>query len=441
MSEFGIGDNPFMMPRAHIPSIMNYPQLYKLGHNAPPGHDGSDSYWQDFRFAFDDIELQHIRHHAHEEVMFGGESFGIYGHSRAIVEDPREIQVANQASKLRLQLRGKRIFRKDMRFYELMEPLQVELKVSTKSDSDIELSVPVNLDGSFLEVFIKNPSGAVKRFRSLARVCTDLPRQWTADVAEGKVERELSLYDLIERGARFAPNRVAPDLPLFRTMDLTYGGDGFYFSEPGTYLIRAVYYGGAGLETYSNVLRIQVGTPKSPKQESVAADFFEPRKGSLLATGPTADPRFGKEIDFFKEVESEFRDTAMGRALAGYLGESRSRKFKAVRRGPGRRPRIDQIEPKPEEAIPYLDRALKFEESGEAGLTREDSPSNLVRFRMGLSRARLTAMTGDRPGAERFLMRMREHASELIGDRPRLLRRELSGIAALEGDIQRGILR
>lgn len=300
----GIGTNLFMVPRSDALSFMNYPWRYPHGHNRPAGWNGTPDYWSRFRFEFDRLELFHLRHHDQLEVAFGGEPFGGEGHAigspRPSGPLPAAAAEANEASPIELELRAKRVGTSDVRVYDLMEPVRLELKVSAKPDRQVA-TVAEHLDPAHgtLAAYVRTPGGDVARFAPVLTLCSDDP----AEVELGPGE------------ARYA------------NVDLTYGRNGFTFAEPGAYRVRVVYLGGGGMTTYSNELAIRVATPKDQAHERAASEFFDPVKGELLAVGPSGSKQFESHVEDLAEIASAVPDTAAGRALGAYVASSAGRPF------------------------------------------------------------------------------------------------------------------
>ncbi len=367
LSELGFGDNPFMTPRSDSLSFMNYTWRYPYGHNRPWAWDGTEDYWARHKFEFDEQELMHLRHHDRLEVIFGGEAFGVHGHSRIPALEPREITSTNERSLIRLELRGKRVNDKDVRAFELMEPIHLELKLAPK-EGEREVPIVDHLDPTdgLVCIYIEKPTGETVKFRPLMTTCYDEPKTAV----------------------------VTPDMPLYRDLHLTFGKDGFYFQEPGVYAVRAVYLGGERLTAYSNVLTVRVATPKLPIEEELAAEFFDPIKGQLLAVGPSASAQFSPQIEFFKGVVRELPDGALGKALAAYLGMVEGIPFKdighefATEKGVVVPKVVAQVtKAHSKEGMDYLDMALKNGTS--------PSLSNLMRCETGINRVRVLESAGD----------------------------------------------
>jgi hypothetical protein len=399
LSEFGFGDNPFMLPSPQALSFMNYPWRYPYGHSMPPGWDGSEDYWSRFRFEFDDLELMHMRHHDRLEVILGGEAFGIHGHARVEGLQPAAITAANQRSPLQLELRGKRVNGEEVKTFDLMEPVHLELKLAAKRD-EVQIVKQLSPEQGIVALYIQQPNGKVLRFRPLMTACVDSSQE----------------------------ESLQPGLPLYQDLHLTYGKDGFYFQESGIYLVRAVYLSGQHT-TYSNVVPVRISTPKTTEQETLAADFFDPRKGQLLAVGPSGSEQFTGEVDFFRDVARRLPDSALGRALAAYVGQVDGMPFKDVRhrreRADGRfmvRPRLVTTRPDSKAGAEYLRQA--FQQGG----TPTATLSNLTRTGIAVDRARVLAVEGNKEQAATAIEQAKSFVRQVITGNDKLRQRELKAL-------------
>ena len=407
-SEFGFGDNPFMLPRSESLSYMNYPWRYPFGHNRPPGWDGTPDYWARFPFAFDDIELMHLRHHDRLEVIFGGEAFGIHGHNRMSGQVSSQLERQNSASPLQLELRAKRVLGDEVRAYECMEPLHCELKLACKGKEEIEISDQLDPSFGVIAVYIQKPDGTVVRFRPLMTACVD--------------------------GCE--TQALKPGLPFYQDLHLTYGRDGFSFDEPGSYQIRAVYHGGEGLTTYSNVLSVYVGAPANREIESLAADFFDPNKGELLAVGPSASSQFTAQVDFFRELVDRIPDTAVGRHIAGYLAMVDGIAFKDLVRirvqevgAPRTALHLTTTKANAKQALGYINRARAKPASA------LESMSNLCRYKLEIDRARIYEASGDLDKAKATVGDLKEFVAKAVGSNEMLRKRALSTLDEKQAQI------
>jgi hypothetical protein len=305
----------FDKDRPESASWMNYPWRYPYGYNLPPDWDGSRDFWRGFRFEFDAEELRHLRHHALMEVIPGGAAYGILGH-----DAPSPLVTAAYSedhAPLTLQVRT----RPERYLFHFAEPVTVEIKL--KNHSKAAVTVPDMLSPEFglLELLIRDPKGQVGAYRPLFRL-----------------DGEARMVEL------------PPGGKLYESVFLAYGGDGFYFMEPGEYQIWAVY-GAGGLRLQSNALRIRVAYPRTTEDEEMALWAFGRDQGHVLYMRGGDHLQAGQ--DQLDEVTERFPDTNLSRYIQYCLGLGQARTFKDVVRGVAREPQI-------EDAIERLERARAF---------------------------------------------------------------------------------
>lgn len=407
-SEFGFGDNPFMMPRSDSLSYMNYPWRYPYGHNRPSGWNGTADYWARFPFAFDKSELMHLRHHDRLEVIFGGEAFGIHGHSRLSALQSAEIERRIHASPLKLNLRAKQVMREQVKSYDHMEPVHLELKLECSRADDVEISKQLDPSAGLVAVYVQKPGGEIVKFRPLMTACYEDSQTET----------------------------LRPGLPVYQDLHLTFGRDGFYFQDPGAYEVRAVYLGGERLTAYSNVLQIYVGAPKTVERDRLAGDFFDPIKGQLLAVGPSASSRFSAQVDFFRDVMKRMPATALGKYLAGYLAVVDGVPFKDVAYTamqvdgvPQRRVGMAATKAKSKEALGYLDTACAVAKDPQENL------SNLAVYKLRLNQARVFEASGDLARAKEAIDVLKSFMTEAIATNKDVRQREIEVLDKIKENI------
>src|SRR4029450_9635949 len=69
-----------------------------------------------------------------------------------------------------------------------------------------------------------------------------------------------------------------------------FGKYGFYFDEPGQYLVRAVYQGTGALMPPPNPWRLRIGTPPGREQDRLGQDYFSHQVGMSLYLGGSQSP-------------------------------------------------------------------------------------------------------------------------------------------------------
>jgi len=229
-------------PTLNTLSYMNYPFEYP---------DGINSYWAKYDQLdnrFDNGEMLHLLHGPLDRVVQGGSAYGNTESISSTGAFERE-SIGGGAS---LRLRVSPADRSAL--FEFGEPVQVEARWELTEGSESR-TVRDTLQPSHGEThyLIAHGTNQPRRFRPLLGRCS---------VGRNVVlKRELdSLYDQI---------------------DLTYGADGFYFAEPGPYVIQAVHRSGK-VVSVSNKLRLHVRYPDRQTEQRVVPTF-EDWFGSYLA--------------------------------------------------------------------------------------------------------------------------------------------------------------
>jgi hypothetical protein len=216
-------------------SWMNYPDSA-----TPGGGAGANATWfyKRFRFRFDEGELLFMRHAPETYVQMGAAGW-FDNHGRV--------------ARISLEHRLKLTVRSLKQFYELGEPILIELKLGNESKQPI--TVHRNLDPSdgLVEISITNPRGERRPF---------LPVDHT---------RTIMSPHILEPGG----------IALYQSVDVTMGSFGFHFKEPGAYRIEASYTnidGGAA----ASVMQIYVRPPENYDVVPIVNELFDARLGTAL---------------------------------------------------------------------------------------------------------------------------------------------------------------
>src|SRR5262249_4024497 len=110
-------------------------------------------------------------------------------------------------------------------YFEFMEPVTVELRLKNRLEN-VSLPVDSRLDPDYgtVTVYIRRPDGRLLEYSPIACKLAALSKQ---------TELILEANSAVTEAA--GTNRFSAEVFL------TYGRYGFYFDQPGNYLIRAVY--------------------------------------------------------------------------------------------------------------------------------------------------------------------------------------------------------
>ncbi|MGO4146701.1 hypothetical protein AB4Y77_16605 [Paenarthrobacter sp. YAF11_1] len=264
-------------------SWMNYDWKYDQ-------RNGTDSFWGNFRFRFDDDELLHMRHGDRASVIMGGDPWASGGH----LESPAgAMTVSGPGSDVELTLSAKDHF-------DYMEPVSIEFRLRNTTD------VPVMVDGRLdprygnTTVYIQKPNGTVVLHESV--VC---------------------FYGLPEM-VTLAPAPVGDDDGSDRfsqLVQLAYGVEGFAFDEPGQYLVRAVY-STDGIVQASNTLPLRVGFPVTREEDRFATEFFTREVGLTLAFEGSMSPHLERGLNALTEAAERFGGEPLGVKAATAVAQS-----------------------------------------------------------------------------------------------------------------------
>jgi hypothetical protein len=217
-------------------SWMNYPQNYVPG--------GTPGYWAAFPFQFTNNELVHLRHGFYRNVAMGGNAFG----TGAADIDPELFadRVADNSG-LAFELRGKPSF-------ALGEPVVVEMKLAATDTRGKRVHAYLHPNDTMVHIAIRRPGGKTVLYRPLIEHCVDEEKTVT----------------------------LTPDNAAYDSAYIGYGKGGFYFDQPGSYQLRAIYSAPDGSQVVSNVLDLRVRSPYSAVDEEVADLFLGKEQGQLL---------------------------------------------------------------------------------------------------------------------------------------------------------------
>jgi len=108
---------------------------------------------------------------------------------------------------------------------------------------------------------------------------------------------------------------------------LSYGRYGFYFDEPGEYLVRAVYQGAGNMLIPSNVHRVRIGKPLTKEEDRIAQDFFSYQVGMSLYLNGSRSSHLSDGMGVLESIAERYKDTLLGVKVATTLADSTARPF------------------------------------------------------------------------------------------------------------------
>jgi hypothetical protein len=272
-------------------SWMNYDWKY----DQRPGHT-SGSYWANFAFQFDDLELQHVRHAYRNNVIMGGDNWAVNA-GFGTDEDRLEITkpVIEDRSGLAMIMKTKPSF-------ALGEPVVVYLKLALRDLNGKDVNGYLHPNFGFTTIAIRKPGGEVKIYEPLAE--------------------HLAGPDMI---------RLTEARPSISTSAyIGYGRDGHYFDQPGTYLIKAAYHAPDGSIIASGDVKIRVKSPMSAQDDEIADLYLGEDQGRLFYLLGSDGQHLQKGNDALQTVLEKYPDNALSAYAALVQGINATREFKVV---------------------------------------------------------------------------------------------------------------
>lgn len=225
---------PPMPNRPLAYSYMNYPWRYPTGEAA---------FWAGFPFQFDDLETIHLRHGYRDNVIMGGNPFGV----GAALDRDDFATPEEDASGLKLELRAAPAYR-------LGEPITVEFKLGLDGAKRREVQPHLHPDASNVKLAIRKPGGQVVIHDPILDKC------------------------LHSQTVTLDANRPS----IYESAYIGYGKQGITFDTPGTYQLRAACGAQDGSVLVSNLLEIRVRPARSEADEDVADLLMGGEQGTLF---------------------------------------------------------------------------------------------------------------------------------------------------------------
>ena len=310
--------------RPNALSWMNYDWRYD-------NLNGPNSFWSNFRMRFDDEELVHMRHGDRASVIMGGDPWASGGHLEA---PPGAMSQSEGTGPIELLLRSQE-------YFEFMEPVLIELRLRNLLD-DLPLDVDTQVSPAYggVAIYIRRPDGQIVEYDPImCKLATPAIRTLQP------------------------PNQAAEgDDRYSEEVFLSYGKYGFYFDEPGEYLIRALYQGTGDLLIPSNVHRVRVGNPPSKEEDRIAQDFFSYEVGMSLYLGGSRSPFLSKGMDLLEDIADRYNDTLLGAKAAATVARSVARPFFRLQDSV----MVKTHDAEPERALALTEPALEVYKSEEA---------------------------------------------------------------------------
>ena len=261
--------------------------------------NGAGSFWANFAFQFDDLELVHLRHDYRNSVIMGGDNWAVNA-GFGTGEERTDVTGAmiDNRSGLALDLTAKPSF-------ALGEPVVVELRLRLRDMNGKMVNALLHPNFDVTKIVIKKPSGEIVTYEPLAEhLC--------------------------------GPNRVAlsEDYPsISESAFIGYGKGGQYFDQPGTYTLRAGYFTPEGGVVSSSDLKIRVRAPLSSQEDEIAELYTGDEQGRLFYLLGSDAPHLQGGNDALNLVLDKYASHPLSVYAALVQGVNASRDFKTVRPG------------------------------------------------------------------------------------------------------------
>jgi len=346
---------------------MNYDWKYDM-------RNGEDSFWSNFNFQFDDEELIHMRHGDRASVIMGGDPWASGTHMESAAE---ENIMAEGDVPIELLVRSKE-------YFEFMEPVSIELRLRNLL-TDLPLTLDTHLNPEFggVMVVIRRPDGRTLLYKPIMCKLGD-PELKTLQPKGHPVSGS-------DRYSEF--------------ISLTYGTYGFYFDQPGEYMVRAIYQGSGDVLVTSNVHRLRIGTPLSKEDDRMAQDMFTYEVGMNIYLNGSRSPFLQKGMDKLQSVYERSKDSALGAKIAGMIARSLSRPFYRI--SDIEKPVLKKAyDADPERAISMTQSALSFYQ------THSEKENNIAYEDLVKTRANLFKAMGNKEAANKDVSNLMKDLSK-----------------------------
>ena len=342
-------------------SWMNYDWRYE-------NRNGADSYWNNYHFQFDDEELMHLRHGDRKAVIPGGDPWasGLHAADPHSAGDDAHM-VLGGAAPLELLLRAKP-------GYDYMEPVIIEGRLRNTSDLPIDVDCRLEPEYGAVAYYIRTPSGDTLAYAPVMCLMTDPETTSLAAAADKE------------------PSTVKGEDRRSVEVRLGFGADGFYFAEPGEYLIRAVYHEPGGMVIPSNVERVMVGRPYTRDEERLGSRYYARETGLVLYLGGSSSPFLQSGHDTLSEVCERFPQSRATAEIASVLATDLARPFHRIDAKNRLRTARDAD---PTAALKLTDAALSVQSKDKGALT------NLGLARVARTKASLMVETRQKAAARK----------------------------------------
>ncbi|HEX6718237.1 MAG TPA: hypothetical protein VF088_14055 [Pyrinomonadaceae bacterium] len=288
--------------RPNALSWMNYDWRYDNLH-------GADTFWSSFNFRFDDEELIHLRHGNRASVIMGGDPWASGGH----LESPPEAEYLAAPPGALSTIDGNvpvEFLVRSKPYFEFMEPVSIELRIrNLLPNLTLNLDTRLNPEYGGVVLHVRRPNGRILEYSPV--MCK---------LADASYAELLPLSKGVEPGN----DRYSEEVGI------SYGRYGFYFDEPGEYLVRALYQGAGDLLIPSNIHRLRVGAPISRDLDITAQDYFSYEVGMNLYLEGSRSRYLEKGLNLMTHMSEKYADSLLGAKLSATVANSLTKPFFSI---------------------------------------------------------------------------------------------------------------
>ena len=384
----------FSMGRPNSLTWMNYATSYN-------NLNGSDSFYRNFEFCFDDAELLWLRHGPYNKVKPGEGNWGKISPSAI----PASADLDDPDSWGRLLSFDIRTAKKK---YTQMEPVTLEIRLQNLSTHSIFVETGFSPRYDIVKIYVTRPSGEIEEVNDFK--------------SEDLIEPTKELHP---QGSTDGPDRHS-ELVL-----LLYEADGFLFKDPGTYKIMALYNSGSKALT-SNTVTLDIAPYQGGKKaQATLQRFFQDDVGRYISIGGSRSPRYDEVRNFLESLAVSSNDGYWAGALVAETFTAYAKDYKLVKssRQYGKIDVGKLGQPDYMKLIRSTDATLKFCRS------KGKKNDNLLYTHIVLQRAKILLVAGEKDKARAEIEEcinniQRRGVKTFIAEKVREIWKELAGEAA-----------
>jgi len=339
-------------------SWMNYDWKYD-------NRNGANEFWKNFEFRFDEDELIHLRHGDRAAVIMGGDDWASGGH----LEMTSDV-FADAEGQLPVEL----LVRSPGHF-DFMQPVNLEFRLRNLSNLELKIDTRLNPEFGGVVIYIRKPNGKTVQYAPILCKVAE---------AETTVLKPLQ-KDQKNKGEDRQSENVF----------VSFGVDGYYFDDPGEYLIKAVYHGGGDILIPSQVHRLRIARPFAREEERIAQDYFNYSTGMSLYLNGSSSPYLDSGMNTLEEIVERFPESRLAAQTKLTLAKNLKRDFYRIEKKKKELKLYRRADP--DSVIALTDDALERHQTDEETLT------NLSYHEVRRMRAETLAEAGDITKAKREL--------------------------------------